>query len=289
MGLAYDVLLAVAPRALDNYKTAFLDGDDLLARFEITTPMRLAHFMAQVLHECGDGKILFENLRYTTPARLMEIFGVGRHSAAVRESELPGLVGNPEALAERVYGLGNPPKARELGNTRPGDGFKFRGGGALQTTGGGAYRRIGDQIGVNLHGHPELIVVPEHALKPALHEWDDGNLNALADRNDIRRITRRINGGYNGIADRQAKFDLIWAKLSRGEAWRSAATDPDTTWLQEALNRLGADPPLKVDGKYGPGTTTAVKAFQKLARLKVDGVAGDITRAALRLRLAAVR
>lgn len=284
-------MIAVAPNARENYRAAFRDGDELLARFGITTRLRLAHFLAQVLHESGDGKVLFENLSYSSPGRLMEIFGVGRHSAAIRQDEVAGLLRNPQALAERVYGLGNPAKARELGNTRTGDGYRYRGGGALQTTGGGAYRRMGERIGVELHRHPELIVEPEHALKPAVFEWDDGNLNALADKNDIRRITRRINGGYNGIADRQETFDRLWALLGRGDspAWKAGAADPDTTWLQNSLNRLGAEPPLRADGKYGPATTAAVKAFQKLAGLKVDGVAGEVTRAAIRLRLSVLR
>jgi putative chitinase len=64
-----------------------------------------------------------------------------------------------------------------------------------------------------------------------------------------------------------------------------ASSDFDTLWLQKALNDLGADPPLTLDGLYGPGTTAAVKDFQKSAKIKVDGVAGEVTRAALRLRL----
>lgn len=74
---------------------------------------------------------------------MVEIFGVGRHFAAVTASEAARLAGHPEAIAERVYGLGNPRKARELGNTEPGDGFRYRGDGVLQTTGRGNHRRMG--------------------------------------------------------------------------------------------------------------------------------------------------
>lgn len=122
MGQAYDCVIAVAPDAGENYRAAFRDGDELLARFGITTRLRLAHFLAQVLHESGDGKVLFETLSYSSPGRLMEIFGIGRHSAAIGQDEVAGLLRNPQALAERVYGLGNPAKTRELGNTRTGDG-----------------------------------------------------------------------------------------------------------------------------------------------------------------------
>jgi putative chitinase len=204
-----EIFRTVAPNAHANYVAAFANGDALLARFGINTPLRVAHFLAQVLHETGGGKVLFESLNYTTPERLLKIFGVGNHSAAVRPDEVAGLLRNEQALAERVYGLGNPSKARELGNTRPGDGFKYRGGGVLQTTGGANYKRMGDKAGVDFFGNPDLIVAPEHALKPALQEWAEGDLNAAADRNDIRRITKVINGGFNGLDERQAWFDKV--------------------------------------------------------------------------------
>ena len=102
-----------------------------------------------------------------------------------------------------MYGLGNPKKARELDNTNPGDGFRYRGGGILQTTGRGNYRRMGQKCGVDFEAHPELVVSAEHALKPALTEWSEGNLNAAADRDDIVAITRKINGGLNGLDSRR--------------------------------------------------------------------------------------
>jgi len=288
-----DIVRKVAPRAYPNYVNAFAAREAFLQQFAIDTPLRIAHFLAQVLHETGGGRVLFESLTYTTAARLMQIFGVGHHSAAVRDEEIPGLLNNPEALADRVYGLGNPKKAVELGNTRPGDRYRYRGGGALQTTGGANYRRIGDHVGVDFYNDPNLIVAPEHVLKPALQEWADGNLNAAADRNDIRTITRVINGGFIGLPEREHWCEMIWPLASGNgappEAWKVANADDNTRWLQEALNDLGWQPPLVVDGRYGPATTLAVKWFQSLASLKVDGIAGDVTRAAIRLRLSTRR
>jgi putative chitinase len=113
-------------------------------------------------------------------------------------------------IFERVYGLGNPRKAHELGNTEPGDGYRYRGGGMLQTTGRSNYRRMGQKCGVDFEGHPELVLSAEHALKPALAEWSEGQLNAAADRDDIRAITKRINGGYNGLNDRIAWFHKVF-------------------------------------------------------------------------------
>jgi putative chitinase len=284
------VLLKVAPSIKPNYLQAFQQGGGLFAQFGITTPLRITHFLAQMMHETGGGRVLYESLYYTTADRLLQIFGVGNHSAAIRPDEVDGLLKNEQALAERVYGLGNPPKAKELGNSRPGDGYLFRGSGLLQTTGGANFQRMGAKSGVDFYNRPDLIVAPEHALKPALHEWDEGNLNAAADANDIRAITRRINGGYNGLDDRQAWFDKIWPEINGnaaapatvpGGSTALGTDDGSTKWLQAALNAAGAKPPLTVDGVNGPATTAAVRAFQQSAGLSVDGIAGPKTRAAL--------
>jgi putative chitinase len=284
-----EILQKVAPKAFPNYVRAFENGEDLLRNAGISSPIRISHFLAQMMQETGGGTVLRENLRYTTPQRILDIFGVGHHSAAIRPEELPGLVGNPEALAERVYGLGNPLKADELGNTRPGDGYLFRGGGVLQTTGGANYKHMGDRVGADFYGTPDLIVDPRYALQPALFEWSDKDLNAAADRNDIRTITRAINGGYIGLAGRQHWFDTIWPVASGSAtpppAWQAAAADDSTRWLQESLNHLGVQPQLLVDGRYGPATTAAVKWFQGIAGIPVDGVAGAVTLAAVRLRI----
>src|ERR1035438_1921170 len=131
MNRASVVLGALAPDASANYFGAFENGDNAIIQHQITTPLRLSHFLAQILHETGGGKILVENLAYTTAERLLLIFGLGHHSAAIRADEVSDLLNNPQRLAERVYGLGNPSKARELANTRLGDGYKYRGRGPL--------------------------------------------------------------------------------------------------------------------------------------------------------------
>lgn len=291
MARIVDIVRQIAPLALPNYMQAFEEGDPTFAEFEINTPLRIAHLLAQMLHECGMGQITFENMSYTAP-RIMVIFGVGVHSAAVTEAESLRLARKPEALAERVYGLGNPRKAKELGNTSPGDGFRYRGGGMLQTTGGGSYKRMGDLVGADFHGDPNLIVDPRFALKPALFEWRDGKLNAAADRNDINTITRVINGGFNGLEERRKLFNRIFAIVqgdTKANPADAAKPDASTKRLQQDLNDLGADPKLVVDGDYGAATRKAVKAFQEINKLEADGIAGPVTREMIRLRLAAVR
>jgi putative chitinase len=199
------VLRRVAPSAHANYMEAFRQGTPLFEEHGITTPQRMAHFLAQVMQETGRLKVLREDMSYSAK-RMLEIFGVGHHSAKITPAEAPTLAHHPEALAERVYGLGNPRKARELGNTEPGDGFRYRGNGILQTTGRTAHHDAGEAVGLDFEGQPMLVTAPEHALKPALHEWMAGNLNRFADRDDIRTITLRINGGLNGFEERKAFF-----------------------------------------------------------------------------------
>ena len=278
--------------ARDNYLEAIRQGNALFQEHGITTPLRMAHFLAQALHETGGFMVLRENMNYSA-SRLIEIFGVNRHSAAVTAAEAERLARQPEAIAERVYGLGNRRKARELGNTQPGDGFRYRGNGVLQTTGRGNHQRMGAACGIDFEGNPELVIVPEHALQPALHEWTANNLNVSADKNDIRTITLRINGGLIGLPDREAWFNKAWPLLKADsqptEPWEASDEDANVKGLQEALNDLGADPQLVVDGRYGPATRQAVKEFQAAVGIVADGIAGPVTEAAIRLRLDTLR
>jgi putative chitinase len=289
---AIDTVKRVASGACANYLEAIRQGDPLFAHHGITTPLRMAHFLAQALHETGGFKVLRENVNYSA-ARLMEIFGVNRHSAAVTAAETARLANHPEAIAERVYGLGNPRKARELGNTEPGDGFRYRGNGVLQTTGRGNHRRVGAACGIDFEANPDLVTAPEHALKPALHEWSRSNLNSFADKNDIRTITLRINGGLNGLREREAWFDRLWPLLKEqsqpAEPWEASDEDDKVKRLQQNLNDLGADPKLVVDGRYCPATRQAVRVFQRAAGMPADGIAGPVTEAAIKMRLDTIR
>lgn len=283
---AIDLVGKLAPKARPAYVQAFEDGDALLARYELTTPLRLAHLLAQIFHETGGLAIERESGAYSA-ARIMQIFGTGRHSAAVTAAEARRLAGDGPALFERVYGLGNPRKARELGNTEPGDGWRYRGNGLMQTTGRGAHRRLGEScdLGDLFETRAAAVTEPRYALLPALAEWQLGRCNAMADRNDIRAITRKINGGYNGFADRVAWFNRIYALLREAPiaSWQAAKADPATRRLQQDLVTLGFK--LKVDGRYGPATTSAVAQFQRQNGLAVDGIAGPVTLSSLKARL----
>ncbi|WP_411973382.1 glycoside hydrolase family 19 protein [Sphingobacterium sp. Lzh-3] len=184
-------------------------GRETLTKFAATfgrTRVQTIHFFANIHHESGGFTIVRENMNYTAP-RIMEIFGIGRHSAKVTVAEAGRLAGNPWDLAERIYGFGNPKKAKELGNTRPGDGWKYRGGGALQCTGGFDYKRYGGQ---ELYDNPDLIGESAYYFTTALKEFDAKNIWAKAkdlSQASIRAVCLAVNGGYNGLDDRRAKIN----------------------------------------------------------------------------------
>lgn len=94
------------------------------------------------------------------------------------------------------------------GDEASGDGWRFRGRGLLQITGRGMYQRCGDALGLPLLEQPDLLLQPEQAVLSAAWFWQSNGLNALADAGDFEAITRRINGGLNGLAERKA----LWLK-----------------------------------------------------------------------------
>jgi uncharacterized protein (TIGR02594 family) len=248
MARVVDVLRQVAPKATSNYMAAFDAADLLLQQHQITTPNRLAHFLAQVLHESGGLTLERESMNYSA-ARLMEIFGVGRHSAAITPAEARRLANDEQSIADRVYGLGNPRKAQELSNQNPGDGFKYRGGGLMQTTGRCNYRRASQVCGVDFEKNPDLIFSREHALKPALVEWSGAGLNVYADNNDILSISRAINCGCtkskatpNGMQDRATWFAKVQPLVDRVDFRTDIKVKTEPTVRQaaeEPLSELG--------------------------------------------------
>ncbi|GBH09072.1 Predicted chitinase [Pseudomonas syringae pv. actinidiae] len=144
-----------------------------MSKYQIVTPLRIAAFIAQVGHESGQ-------LRY-----VRELGG----SAYLSKYDTG-------KLAER---LGNTPEA-------DGDGQLYRGRGLIQVTGRANYEECGEALGLDLINHPELLELPQHAAMSAAWFWHRAALNTLADKGDFLTITRRINGGTNGLADRQALY-----------------------------------------------------------------------------------
>lgn len=97
---------------------------------------------------------------------------------------------------------------RDLGNIYAGDGVKFRGRGLIQLTGRSNYERASKALGIDFVSNPQLLEQPEWAVKSACWWWADKGLNEIADKGDFRRITRVVNGGYTGLADRNKLYAL---------------------------------------------------------------------------------
>ena len=108
----------------------------------------------------------------------------------------------------REYASGAEYEGRhDLGNVKRGDGKKYRGRGPIQITGRANYEKYGKKLGLDLVNKPELAETPEVGVKIAVAYWTDHNLNAFADKDDLRAITKRINGGYNGYNSRLAMLE----------------------------------------------------------------------------------
>jgi len=288
--LSRDVLSRLCPRPKDVKKAKIWDGyveallsdegTDLFQKYGVTTKQRMAHLLSQWAHESGGFTLIWESGAYSA-SRIMQIFGVGKHSAAVTASEARSLAGNGYALFERVYGIGNPKKARELGNKVKGDGYNFRGCGITQLTGRSAHERYSTNIGCALSD----LQLPINSIHGALLEWNEKNCNKPADKDDIVRVTKLVNGGQNGLADRRAylakakkllanvTLDTPHGPVSLGDEGRSVRE------LQELLVRAGYVIPI--DGLHGKRTEGAVAAFQVNHGLPATGVADDATWAAL--------
>jgi putative chitinase len=227
---------------------------DTFRLFDMDHPLVICHFMAQIGHESGNGKITRENMSYSAQ-RIMEVFGVGKHSAAITPREAQLLARNPVGLAERVYGLGNPKKAKELGNIKQGDGYRYRGNGFLQLTGRASHRKIGEMIGLDLESNPDYLLRPDHSFVAACAEYVNLGAREAAEKDDIRTETRRINGGFNGLAERQVLLRKWKEALDGVEApvWapRGAELDKPKTLMSTSEGVLGT-------GAAVTGSATAV-------------------------------
>lgn len=177
---ALSVTLARLQKLAPGADQAILAGiaaafDGLAAEYDITTTLRICHFLAQVAHESAGFRTLNE---YGGPSYFAKYDG-----------------------------------RKDLGNTQPGDGNRFHGRGLLQLTGRSNYARYGAILGVDLVGNPELAARPDISLRIAMEYWKARHLNDLADADDCKGITRRVNGGYNGLSQREAflkKCMTIW-------------------------------------------------------------------------------
>lgn len=262
----------------------------VFAKYGIVTPLQVAHVMAQMSHECGAGHEVEENLSYSA-ARMTQVWP-GRFPTYA--SALP-YAKNPRKLANKTYGsrMGNHPGTD--------DGYNFRGRGGSQTTGREGYERLARKTGLDLVNSPDLVNDPRYFLECAVADFVlCGCLPYCTPKpglpdGDIRAVTHHLNGGYTGLAERQAWF-AKWRAALRATAPApepvAAPDDPEPSSTEVAAAELDEAPEPADDGilRYGRGHDSPdfeVKALQgQLIGLgyqvgSADGDFGGGTRAAV--------
>lgn len=179
-----EIILAICPQAEKNLKAnPNFAGNSLAAivglmnryadEFGITTPLRWAAYLSQILHESG-------GLRYSE-----------------------------EIASGKAY-----EGRKDLGNTSPGDGVKYKGRGLIQLTGKYNYMKYKTYCGYDVVAKPDLIAKPVGAVRSSMWYWHTNSLNYYADRKEFLKITKRINGGTNGLQQRQRYYDKALAALT---------------------------------------------------------------------------
>jgi len=184
-----------------------LEVESMVEKFNITNPLRLSHFLAQAAHESGNFKFLKENLNYSADS-LLKVFPKYFKDKATADK----YARNPEKIASRVYAsrMGN-------GDEASGEGFKFRGRGYIQLTGKDNYKAFSNFIGEDCVANPDL-VSDKYPLISAAWFFDKNNLWTICDKGAsdevVTSVTKRVNGGTHGLADRLSKFKIFNTTLA---------------------------------------------------------------------------
>lgn len=188
--------------------------------FEINTPQRIASFLAQTSHESGGYTMLSENLNYKAatlaacwPNRFAVLGPDKKPKKDDKGKNIPtavanSIAGKPELIANLVYS-----NRMANGTAESGDGWKYRGRGLKQLTGKDNYARCGQSLNIDLLGNPDLLLEPIYAARSAGWFWKSNNLASFADRGDLEGMTKKINGGLIGYAERKAKYDKIMSVI----------------------------------------------------------------------------
>ena len=239
-------------------------------KYEINTVNRAAGFLAQCGHESNGFTVLKENLNYSAEG-LNKIF---KKYFPTLESAQP-YARNPEKIANKVYA-----NRMSNGDEASGDGYKFRGRGAIQLTGRDNYSQFAKAVGLTLDEAVADLETLDGAIESACWFWKKNGLNAICDKDDIVTMTKRINGGTIGLDDRKKHYNHAKHVLGGGHVEEShASTEVTYETVRvgskgETVKAVQAALGLTADGSFGPGTEKAVKAWQTKNGLTADGVMG---------------
>lgn len=244
---------------------------EILPMWDINTIERVAGFVAQCGHESRNFSVLTENLNYSAAA-LNKIFPKYFRRAGRDAQEYHR---QPEKIANVIYA-----SRMDNGNTRSGDGWRFRGGGILQLTGRYNYTEFAEDVNMSAEEAVDYVRTKKGALDSACWFWDENNLNKHCDNMDIVKMTKRINGGTIGLEDRKKHWthaldvlggDYEEPDVDYNQTVRKGSRGPLVAEVQEKLNISPAD------GIFGPGTERSIKAWQASNGLAADGIVGPKT------------
>ena len=182
--------IGIAEKWLEPLNNAFM-------KYHITDINEKAMFLAQTTHESNDYKRLEESFNYS-PKRLFEVF---RKRVGSLENAKKLCNEGAKAIADFVYG-------GRLGNAKD-EGYKYRGRGIIQLTGKNNYEYYGKKLNIDLVTNPNLAKEPDTAIEIALLFWKEKECGLYAKMGDVKTVTKLINGGYNGLDDRQKRFERI--------------------------------------------------------------------------------
>ena len=257
---------------------------EILPMYEITTERRVAHFLSQCAHESANFKRLEENLNYSAKA-LRAVFG--RYFGDAPKRDADEYHRQPEMIANYVYM--DEFRKYKMGNIYDGDGWLFRGRGLKQLTGRDNYTKFGESIGMTAEEAAEYVQSFNGSIQSACWFWDTNNLNDIADGDNVKLMTKKINGGSIGLEDRQRRYVVAMNVLGMPLDAHQEDDDDDgddilddigvlrrgsrgegVAMMQEGLG-------LEADGIFGRGTERALINWQMDNGLTPDGVAGPMT------------
>ena len=257
---------------------------EILPMYEITTERRVAHFLSQCAHESANFKRLEENLNYSAKA-LRAVFG--RYFGDAPKRDADEYHRQPEMIANYVYM--DEFRKYKMGNIYDGDGWLFRGRGLKQLTGRDNYTKFGESIGMTAEEAAEYVQSFNGSIQSACWFWDTNNLNDIADGDNVKLMTKKINCGSIGLEDRQRRYVVAMNVLGMPLDAHQDDDDDDgddilddigvvrrgsrgdgVAMMQEALG-------LEADGIFGRGTERALINWQMDNGLTPDGVAGPMT------------